>query len=63
MFVGTDKAARRSAELTETERFLWLLRPPVKKAFDEHILPMGLRPSASATIALNDWAGLTESKK
>jgi hypothetical protein len=51
------------AELTENERFLWVLRPQVKKAFEEHILPMGLRPSAWAITALNDWAGLTETRK
>ncbi len=46
-------------ELTETERFLWVMRPDVKKAFEAHILPSGFRPSAWVISALNDWASLT----
>jgi hypothetical protein len=46
-------------ELTETERFLWVMRPDVKRAFEAHILPSGFRPSAWVISALNDWAALT----
>ncbi len=46
-------------ELTETERFLWVMRPDVKKAFEAHILPSGFRPSAWVISALNEWASLT----
>jgi hypothetical protein len=46
-------------ELTETERFLWVMRPDVKKAFEAHILPSGFRPSAWVISALNEWAALT----
>ena len=46
-------------ELTETERFLWVMRPNVKTGFEAHILPSGFRPSAWVISALNDWAKLT----
>jgi hypothetical protein len=46
-------------ELTETERYLWVMRPDVKKAFDAHILKFGLRPSAWVISSLNEWASLT----
>jgi hypothetical protein len=46
------------SELGETERFLWYVRPEVKKLVEEHCLKLGLKPSAWAVTALNRWAGL-----
>jgi hypothetical protein len=48
------------AELSDTERLLWYIRPEVKKLFDEHLLQLGLKPSAWAVTALNRWANLTQ---
>lgn len=50
-------------ELTETERFLWVMHPEVKQAFDEHIVPFGLKPSAWVITTLNEWAGLASRPK
>jgi hypothetical protein len=47
------------AELSDTERLLWYIRPEVKKLFDEHCLQLGLKSSAWAVTALNRWAGIT----
>lgn len=45
-------------ELGETYRFLWYIRWPVKKLLDEHLLQLGMRPSALVVMMLNDWAHL-----
>ena len=45
-------------ELSETERFLWYLRPEVKKLFDEYCLRLGLKPSGWTVNAINRWVGL-----
>lgn len=51
------------AELTETERFLWVMHPEVKKAFEEHIVRFGLKPSAWVITSLNEWAAITGDSK
>jgi hypothetical protein len=45
-------------ELTETERFLWVMSPAAKKAFEAHIVQFGLKPSAWVITALNAWTGM-----
>jgi len=49
-------------ELAETTRFLWYLRASVKKLIDEHLLQLGMRPSAFVVLMLNEWARLGPSR-
>jgi hypothetical protein len=47
-------------ERTASERFLWYVRPGVKPLLDDHLLRLGLRPSAWVAVTLNRWARLNE---
>ena len=51
------------AELTESERFVIYIRPEVKHLMDEHLLRLGIKPSAWAAMAIVKWANLTEALK
>jgi hypothetical protein len=51
------------AELTETERFVIYIRPEVKRLLDEHLLRLGIKPSAWAAMAIVKWANVTEALK
>jgi hypothetical protein len=43
-------------ERTSTERILWYVRPGLKVLLDDHLLRLGLRPSAWVAVTLNRWA-------
>jgi hypothetical protein len=43
-------------ERTNSERILWYVRPGLKKLLDDHLLRLGLRPSAWVAVTLNRWA-------
>ena len=45
-------------ELEETERFVIYIRPEVKRLMDEHLLRLGIKPSAWAAMAIVKWAGI-----
>lgn len=49
-------------ERTNTERILWYLRPGVKRLLADHLLRLGLRPSAWAAVTLNRWALLSQER-
>jgi len=51
------------AELTESERFVIYIRPEVKRLLDEHLLRLGIKPSAWAAMAIVKWADLSEALK
>ncbi len=51
------------SELTESERFTIYVRPEVKRLMDEHLLRLGIKPSAWAVMAIVKWAELTEALK
>ena len=51
------------AELTESERFVIYIRPEVKLLLDEHLLRLGVKPSAWAVMAIAKWANLAEALK
>jgi hypothetical protein len=51
------------AELEESERFVIYIRPEVKRLMDEHLLRLGIKPSAWAAMAIVKWANLTEALK
>src|SRR5262249_48091603 len=50
-------------ELTESERFVIYIRPEVKRLMDEHLLRLGIKPSAWAAMAIVKWASLTVALK
>ena len=51
------------AELEGTERVVIYIRPEVKRLMDEHLLRLGIKPSAWAAMAIVKRADLTESLK